>query len=105
MKQETEILLDGLIFPEGPRWHDEKLWFSDMAARRVTTVDLNGSAECAFTISRPLPSRADDPGRAFPRHSLILVVPLVPGLGQSIRACRPDLCLPETSTTVLAHSH
>ena len=50
MKQETEILLDGLIFPEGPRWHDEKLWFSDMAARRVATVDLNGSAETVVEV-------------------------------------------------------
>jgi sugar lactone lactonase YvrE len=42
---ETEILLEGLLFPEGPRWHDEKLWFSDMNARKVMTVDLKGNAE------------------------------------------------------------
>jgi len=42
---ETEILLEGLQFPEGPRWHDEKLWFSDMNARKVMTVDLQGNAE------------------------------------------------------------
>jgi sugar lactone lactonase YvrE len=50
MKQETEILLDGLIFPEGPRWHDEKLWFSDMAAKRVATVDLDGNAETVAEV-------------------------------------------------------
>jgi sugar lactone lactonase YvrE len=33
------------MFPEGPRWHDEKLWFSDMNAKRVMTVDLKGKAE------------------------------------------------------------
>jgi hypothetical protein len=27
MSHETRILLDGLLFPEGPRWHDGKLWF------------------------------------------------------------------------------
>jgi sugar lactone lactonase YvrE len=41
----TEILLDGLGFPEGPRWHDGKLWFSDMGTCRVMTVDLEGNAE------------------------------------------------------------
>ena len=41
----TEIFLEGLKFPEGPRWHDEKLWFSDMDAKRVMTVDLKGNAE------------------------------------------------------------
>jgi sugar lactone lactonase YvrE len=50
MKRETEILLDGLIFPEGPRWHDEKLWFSDMAAKRVATVDLDGNAETVVEV-------------------------------------------------------
>ncbi|MHA2400014.1 MAG: SMP-30/gluconolactonase/LRE family protein [Promethearchaeota archaeon] len=42
---ETEILLEGLQFPEGPRWHDGKLWFSDMNARKVMTVNLQGKAE------------------------------------------------------------
>jgi len=41
----TEIFLEGLKFPEGPRWHDEKLWFSDMDAKKVMTVDLKGNAE------------------------------------------------------------
>lgn len=40
-----EVLLDGLVFPEGPRWHDGKLWFSDMHAHKVHTVDLDGNAE------------------------------------------------------------
>ena len=40
MKQKTRILLDGLLFPEGPRWHEEKLWFSDMQGLHVMTVDL-----------------------------------------------------------------
>src|SRR5713101_1758064 len=38
-------LLKGLIFPEGPRWHEGKLWFSDMHAHKVRTVDLDGRAE------------------------------------------------------------
>ncbi len=38
-------LLDGLHFAEGPRWHDSKLWFSDIFAHRVMTVDEEGQAE------------------------------------------------------------
>lgn len=42
---ELKPLLKGLIFPEGPRWHDGKLWFSDMHAQKVCTVDLDGRKE------------------------------------------------------------
>jgi sugar lactone lactonase YvrE len=38
-------LLDGLAFAEGPRWHNGKLWFSDMQGLKVMTVDLDGRAE------------------------------------------------------------
>ena len=42
---QMKSLLKNLIFPEGPRWHEGKLWFSDMHAHKVRTVDLNGRAE------------------------------------------------------------
>jgi len=45
MPHDTTILLDGLLFPEGPRWHDGKLWFSDMQGLHVMTVDLEGNSE------------------------------------------------------------
>jgi sugar lactone lactonase YvrE len=44
------VLLDGLAFPEGPRWHEGKLWFSDMHAHRVMTVDLDGRAETIVEV-------------------------------------------------------
>jgi len=40
---QTEILVAGLGFPEGPRWHDGKLWFSDFRTKTVSTVDLDGN--------------------------------------------------------------
>jgi sugar lactone lactonase YvrE len=43
MKLDT--LLGGLCFGEGPRWHDGKLWLSDMHAHTVLTVDLDGKRE------------------------------------------------------------
>jgi sugar lactone lactonase YvrE len=42
---EGAVLVDGLAFPESPRWHADKLWFSDMRGQRVMTADLNGRTE------------------------------------------------------------
>jgi sugar lactone lactonase YvrE len=44
------VVLDGLCFPEGPRWHAGKLWFSDMHAHRVMTVGLDGVAETVVEV-------------------------------------------------------
>ena len=41
----SEIILDGLCFPEAPRWHHERLWFSDMHGLRVMAVDVKGKFE------------------------------------------------------------
>ena len=46
-----EILLDGLIFLEGPRWYDGKLWFSDMFAGQVRTVDLSGNTDVVAEVA------------------------------------------------------
>jgi len=46
----TEVLLDGLVFPECPRWHDGRLWFSDIHAHRVFRVDLDGVADVVVEI-------------------------------------------------------
>jgi sugar lactone lactonase YvrE len=39
---EFKVLLDNLAFPEGPRWHDGKLYLSDMHAHQVLNVTLDG---------------------------------------------------------------
>jgi sugar lactone lactonase YvrE len=44
------VLLDGLCFPEGPRWHDGRLFFSDMHAHRVMSVDLHGKSEAIVEV-------------------------------------------------------
>ena len=48
MKLET--LLDGLVFGEGPRWRDGRLWLSDMHAHTVLTVDLDGKREDVLEV-------------------------------------------------------
>jgi len=45
-----EVLLDGLTFPEAPRWHDGKLWFSDFYSFRVLSVDLDGRAQTVAEV-------------------------------------------------------
>ena len=50
MVLETMVLLDGLLFGEGPRWHNGKLWFSDMYANWVMTVTIDGKAETVVEV-------------------------------------------------------
>lgn len=38
-----ELLVDGLMFPEGPRWWDDQLWFSDVYGLNVYRVNADGS--------------------------------------------------------------
>ena len=45
-----EVLIEGLRFPEGPRWRDGRLWFSDMHSQRVLTVDLEGRGETIVEV-------------------------------------------------------
>ncbi len=42
---DLEVLVDGLAFPEGPRWREGRLWFSDMHHHVVMTVDPGGKTE------------------------------------------------------------
>ena len=44
------ILLDDLVFAEGPRWRDGRLWFSDMHGNEVVAVDLEGRHRVAAKV-------------------------------------------------------
>ena len=44
------LLLDGLVFGEGPRWHDGRLYLSDMHAGEVLAVGADGSRETIATM-------------------------------------------------------
>lgn len=46
----TTVLLDGLCFGEGPRWHDGRLWLSDMHDHKVIAVDETGIAESIVEV-------------------------------------------------------
>jgi sugar lactone lactonase YvrE len=45
-----EVLLEHLSFPEGPRWRDGRLWFSDFYTHRVIAVDIAGRSETIATV-------------------------------------------------------
>jgi len=46
-----EVLLDGLCFPEGPRWHEDRFWFSDMHAHEVVVTDLDGKRDTVVEVA------------------------------------------------------
>jgi sugar lactone lactonase YvrE len=49
----TTIVLAGIPFPEAPRWHNGRVYFSDLYAGTVTMVDQAGSAEVIARLERP----------------------------------------------------
>ena len=40
-----DLLIDGVDFGEGPRWHEGRLWYSDFFQHAVYTVDARGRRE------------------------------------------------------------
>jgi sugar lactone lactonase YvrE len=64
----AEPLVGGLCFGEGPRWHRNRLWLSDMHAHRVLTVTEGGQVETVVEVPNQ-PS-----GLGFPPDGTVLVV-------------------------------
>ena len=48
--KELKKLIGGLYFGEGPRWHENKLWFSDFYSHKVMTLDENNSLETVCEV-------------------------------------------------------
>lgn len=48
-----EVLEKGLRFPESPRWHGDRLWYSDMYAGEVRSVDLAGRSAVEVRLDGP----------------------------------------------------
>ena len=42
---ELHTVMTGLVFGEQPRWHEDRLWFSDWGTQEVIAVDLEGNSE------------------------------------------------------------
>ncbi len=43
-------LMTGIAFGESPRWHDDRLWFSDWGAREIIAVAIDGKSEVITRI-------------------------------------------------------
>jgi sugar lactone lactonase YvrE len=47
---ELQTLMTGIVFGESPRWHGDRLWFSDWGAHEVIAVDLDGDSEVIVRV-------------------------------------------------------
>lgn len=56
---EPRILLAGLAFGESPRWHEERLWFSNWGAQEVVAVDLDGRSDVVARVPTTIPFSLD----------------------------------------------
>src|SRR5436189_1190541 len=52
---EVRTLLTGLALGESPRWHENRLWFSDWGAQEIVTVDLDGKRDVPVRTPFGLP--------------------------------------------------
>jgi sugar lactone lactonase YvrE len=50
--------MTGIVFGEQPRWHEDRLWFSDWGPQEVIAVDLEGNGE-VMTRARSFPCCVD----------------------------------------------
>lgn len=44
-QQTFDVVADGFTYLEGPRWHDDTLWFADFYSHGVYRIDAKGKAE------------------------------------------------------------
>src|SRR5215470_9685993 len=45
-----DVLMEGIVFGESPRWHDGRLWFADWGAHQVIALDPGGSHEVVAAV-------------------------------------------------------
>lgn len=78
----AETILSGFHFVEGPRWHEDALWFSDMHGHRVMRSTLDGEAHEVVRIEDDHPS-----GLGWLPDGRLLVVAMAT---QQLRRVEPD---------------
>jgi sugar lactone lactonase YvrE len=101
----SEKFIDGYVFLEGPRWHDGRLWVSDVWAHRVYGITEDGRAEVAAEV----PERPSGLGFLPDGTPLIVsmqdhrlykliggVLELHADLGDSVRADPNDMVVDDT---------
>ncbi len=51
MTYATYVVVNGLVFPESPRWHQGRFWFTDQFSGRVMTLTLDGLLDTVATLA------------------------------------------------------
>jgi sugar lactone lactonase YvrE len=67
-----ELVVEGLVFGEGPRWRGDRLWLSDMHGEAVYTLDGWGHVEAAVELPGRQPS-----GLGFLPDGTLLIVSML----------------------------
>ena len=49
----SSVLAEGIVFGEGPRWHDGRLWFADVHGNAVKSLDDQGHVEVQVETEHP----------------------------------------------------
>ena len=83
-----ELLVDGLDFGEGPRWHDGRLWYSDFYQHKIYAVSHGGARETILDLGSEQPS-----GLGWMPDGSLLVLAM---------SARQVLCLDDGELTVHA---
>lgn len=52
---EPRVLMKDLAMGESPRWHEERLWFSDWGAQEIISIGLDGKSEVMVRTPFELP--------------------------------------------------
>jgi sugar lactone lactonase YvrE len=50
MTYSTYVVVNGLVFPESPRWHQGRFWFADQFTGRIMTLTLDGQVDTVATL-------------------------------------------------------
>jgi len=53
---QSTVLAEGRYFCEGPRWHEERFWFSDFYAHEVCSIGLDGDLQVELSLGDEQPS-------------------------------------------------
>jgi sugar lactone lactonase YvrE len=52
---EVRTLMTGLAMGESPRWHEDRLWFSDWGAQEIVAANIDGTSEVMIRVPFGLP--------------------------------------------------
>jgi sugar lactone lactonase YvrE len=52
---ELQTLMTGLAFGESPRWHEDRLWFSNWGMQEVWACDIEGKSEVMVRVPTTIP--------------------------------------------------